>query len=275
MLRLCIVIVAVLAASAASGAARPLRVGILPYLSPRTLLVEFSPLRQFLEHELRTPVEIHTAPDFPRFLQRTKARDFDLVVTAPHFARLAQKRYGFRPLIAIRADFYALILVQASDPARSLADLKGRKLHLPHRISYVSMQLERFLRQGGLSPEKEMKLKYHSTDNNAILAGQNGQGEAVGTSRAVFERMPKEITERLRIIGSTPSAVSLIGMADPRMPTQRVEAVMEALRKFLYSEWGLDFFEKGAVYFVPANAETMQQTDPYLKELLQRLGEKE
>ncbi len=257
---------------AARGAT--LRVGVLPYLSPRSLLIEFAPLQAFLQRELHDTVELQTAPDLPRFLVRTANGDFDLIISAPHFARLAQQEQGFAPLIAIRADFYALLLVHKDSPAQTLRDLRGTTLHLPHRLAFVSFQVEDFLRQRGFEFAKDLTPYYYSTDSNAILALDLHPGSAAAAQRSVFERMPQEITSRLRIIGSTQSALSLIIAAHPRLDAPALMRLQTALEKFPYSEQGLKFFEASHTEFIPVDTAAMRQLDPALARLHSRLAEK-
>lgn len=249
-----------------------LHVGVLPYLSPRTLLLEFSPLREFVENEFGGGVELRTAVDFPSFLRRTAAGDFDVVLTAPPFARLAQQRFGYRPLIAVRADFYGLVLVPKDSPARTLGDLRGKILHMPHRISFVSMKIEEFLRQRGLVPGTDVTLVYYSTDNNAVLASDKSRDEAAAAKRVVFERMPKDISDRLRVLGSTQSAISLVVLAHPRLATDEIARLDLALRKFPYSVQGLKFFAASHSSFVPADAALMAGFDDYVAQLESRLA---
>lgn len=259
---------------AGAAHAAPLRVGVLPYLSPRTLLLEFAPLRAFLASELRQPVDIHSAPDLPRFMARTHAGDFDLVVTAPHFARLAQTEHGYLPLVAMRADFYALLLVPKDAPINSVREVAGRALHLPHRLSFISLQIEDFLRARAIDPDFDLRLYNHSTDNNAILAAEKSKTGVAAAQRSVFDAMPKEITANLRILGSTQSALSLVMLAHPRTPAPRLAAIRQALARFPYSVQGLQFFETSHSEFVPADPAAMRQLDAYLPRLQSRLLEK-
>jgi phosphonate transport system substrate-binding protein len=261
-------LMAVVPQQAEAGA---LRIGVQPYLSPRSLLLEFAPLRQFLSEKIGQPVEIRSARDLPAFIARTHGGDFDLVLTAPHFARLAQTEHGFVPLMAIRADFYALLLVPKHAAADQMAALRHKKLHLPHRLSFVSFQIEDFLRQRGLDPEHDLQLSYYSTDNNAILAAEQSRDDAGATQRTVFESMPHAITDHLRVLGSTQSALSLIIMARPGLPESQVRAIRSALQQFPYSAPGLAFLQASHSEFVPTDAATMAKLDSYLPRLKTRL----
>jgi phosphonate transport system substrate-binding protein len=72
-------------------AAAVFTLGIIPAHSPRVLTERYEPLRAYLESRLKQPVRIESAADFARFQARTVRGEFDLTVTAPHFARLAQR----------------------------------------------------------------------------------------------------------------------------------------------------------------------------------------
>ncbi|NRR31500.1 PhnD/SsuA/transferrin family substrate-binding protein [Oxalobacteraceae bacterium] len=259
---------------ALQAAQPPLRVGVLPYLSPRTLLLEFAPVREFLQQALQRDVQIHTAPTLARFLARTHNGDFDLVITAPHFARMAQREHGFLPLIAIRADFYALLLVPRDAPAQNLRELRGQALHLPNRLSYVSLKVEDFLLQRGIDVRYDLRPYYYSTDNNAILALARSGNGAAAAQRTVFDHMPAEISARLRILGSTQGALSLIVLAHPRSTGPQLRQLREALARFPYTEQGLAFFQRSHAEFVPADAATMEQLDASQERLEMRLSEK-
>jgi phosphonate transport system substrate-binding protein len=268
------ILLALCLALAAATQAAPLQVGVLPYLSPRSLLLEFAPLRTFLQDELQQEINILTAPDLPRFMARTHGGDFDLVITAPHFARLAQLEHGYLPLVAIRADFYALLLVPKQAPIHSVREIAGGALHLPHRLSFISLQIEDFLRARAIDPEFDLRLYNYSTDNNAILAAEKSGNGVAAAQRSVFDHMPKDITANLRILGSTQSALSLVMLAHPRTPAPQLAAVRQALARFPYSVQGLRFFETSHSEFVPADAATMAQLDAYLPRLQSRLREK-
>ncbi len=73
--------------------AQPLRLGVAPYLSTRSLLVESAPLKDFLADRLRQPVSIGTAANPGKFVQRMIRGDFDVALLPPHFARYMQQTY--------------------------------------------------------------------------------------------------------------------------------------------------------------------------------------
>ena len=253
--------------------AASLQLGVVPYLSARSLLLEHAPLKSFLESRLHQPVNLGSARNPDLFVGRVVGGEFDVALLPPHIARLLQSDYGYLPLQGIRADFYALVLVNKQDPAVNIADLKGRALNLPHHLSLVALQIDAYLRRLDVDPDTDLQVRYHSTDNNAVLALAGASRGAAATSRTVFERMPAEIGSQLRILGSTPSVVSLVFVANPRLKPQQLDALRGALDEFPYSEAGLAFFQQRGINLVPLDAAELKIYDPLLPALRKGLRE--
>lgn len=254
----------ILACWSLSVQAEALRLGIAPYLSTRTLMVESAPLKNFLALKLNQQVSVGTAANPGKFAQRMVRGDFDVALLPPHFARYMQQTYQYQLLVGVRSDFYALLLVSKDDPARNVADIKGRVLNLPHHLSLVALETEGYLRQLNIDPARDLRQHFHSTDNNAVLALIGQRQGATATSRAVFERMPAEIRGQLRILGSTPSALSLVLIANQNLPPQRIAAIKAAVNEFPFSESGLEYFQARGVNLVPVSDTDLKVYDGVL-----------
>jgi phosphonate transport system substrate-binding protein len=239
-------------AAQAHEASPAVKMGVVPYLSPGTLVNEYAGLRDYLSQQLKRPVAIYTAPDVRRFVARTESRDFDILLTPPHLLNRAIAA-GYRPLTAVRADFYAHILVPAKSPARNLRDLMGSRIHAPPRTAFASIAIERYLAGLGYQLGRDFRGHHHNSENNALLAAARSQNDAVAASRAVVQRLPAEIRSKLRVIGSTPSAVSMLILAAPDMRPAQLDALKEALARFPYSEAGLRYTEQNGAYLFPVN----------------------
>ena len=75
-----------------------LRLGTLPVVSTRTAYEIYQPLMSRLEAVLNRKVELETPPNFKVMYQRIQEKGFDLLVSPPHIARLAQQKHGWQPL---------------------------------------------------------------------------------------------------------------------------------------------------------------------------------
>ena len=60
----------------------------MPYLGTRTPLANYQPIALALERELKQPIQLNTAPDYDTFIKRVVDGEYDVVVLAPHYARL-------------------------------------------------------------------------------------------------------------------------------------------------------------------------------------------
>lgn len=231
-----------------------LKMGVIPYLSPGTLIAEYSGLRDYLAAELKRPVVIHTAPDLRQFANRTAQRDFDIVLTAPHQLK-PTLALAYEPLMAIRADFYAHILVPVRSPASNLRELVGGRIHTPPPTAFTSIAIDQFLTGLGYRLERDFKSHRHNTENNALLAAARSNTDAVVASRAVVQRLPPEIRSKLRVIASTPAAVSMLLLSSPDMAADDVARLKAALAAFPYSQAGLAYTSQSGSYLFPATAE--------------------
>jgi len=260
------------ASIAASVKSPSLAMGVLPFLNEKLLIENFTPLQKYLEKELGRPVLIKTAPDFRTFIVNTRKGDFDIIVTAPHLALLAEKESRFQRLVTSKSDLHALILVAKDSPIMKIEDLRGKTLHLPSNLSIVSLLTEQHLIQAKLNVQKEVKLIYHDSHNDALLAASRNPNEAAAAGPKILEIMPPEIRDNLRTLDVTPMTPNLVIMAHPRIKEKDTQTLLQALLNFHQSELSRKFFvEEDHLPFRPITDTQMESLEPYQKLLKQRL----
>lgn len=240
-----------LALSPWASAERLPRLGLEPYLSPRTLVMQYAAFAQELAPVFARPLELATASNDLHFLQRASFGDFDLVLASPHLALYLQRHVDLRPLWGIQSDFHALVLVPAESQARNLEDIKGRVLNLPSEHSLIDLEMQRFLQGFAIDIKQDLTRRYHQTENNALLATAASRNEAAVSSRAVYERMPDDVKARLRILGSTRSALGLVLLGRSSMTIGQRQLVDEAMRRFMFSAAGSDYLSQSAATLRP------------------------
>ena len=131
-------------------------------------------------------------------------------------------------------------------------------MHVPPESAFATIAIERFL--GGLNYklERDFRVQRHNSENNALLAAAHSDNDAVAASRAVVQRLPSEIRARLRVIGSTPAAVSMVVLAAPQLGAAEVQKLREALARFPYSQAGLQYAEQSGAYLFPVTDELIR-----------------
>ncbi|MEO1767741.1 phosphate/phosphite/phosphonate ABC transporter substrate-binding protein [Thiobacter aerophilum] len=263
-----------LLASLAPAHAQPtapaaLELGVFPYLSTRALLNTYEPLQRFLENRLGRPVLVVTAPDMRTFVERTLTGAYPLVVTAPHFARLAQVDAGYRPLLRPQRDLAAVFIVPHGGPVRSLADLRGKILATPDSLAIVTQQAINMLREQGLEPGRDVILRQMPSHNSSALAVREGAVDAAVLSNTAFLQLPLEQREGLALLARGRSLPHVMILARSDLGAAEAARFARLIQEFVeQTAEGRQFIDKlGYLGLRPPTEAELKSLDPYLPEL--------
>ena len=195
----------------AQGAAA-LTFGVFPRWNAQVTVRDFTPLAQVLGRALGGPVQLETDKDFGSFMDRVRAREFDLV----HLNQLqylsAREAAGYRALAKVcergPCTIRALVVVRRDAGLASLADLKGRTVAFGDPGAVVSYLLARsVIERSGLAPA-DYRAIFTRNPPNALLAVYNGAAAAAGVGSAIFER--PEVRRHL-----DPARLQVLAESDP------------------------------------------------------------
>ncbi len=253
-------------APAWAATSEPLRIGLLPTLSTRTLITNYHPLRIYLERALQRPVVLLTAPDFRTFHRDTTAGSFDLVVTGAHLARLAQTEHGMQPLATYRATNRATLIMAKSRPVRSPQDLRGKNLAIFDPLALVVLQAIDWLGSQGLRADRDYRLldtPSHNSVAHSVLSGESIMGV---TAPAGMRNWTPEMREGLQVFIELPPVPALIWIAHPRMGAE-AERIKAALLRFTGTPEGRQFMATTAYQGLrEVGADELRSLDPYARE---------
>jgi phosphonate transport system substrate-binding protein len=259
---------------ALAAEAQPIEIGIIPTLSTRTILSTYQPLRDYLAERLARPVVLVTAPDYRSFIARTQRREYRVVVTAPHFARLAQLETGYVPLVRVKRELRGIIVVRRDSGIASLADLRGKTIATPENLAIVTMLGEQLLQKAGLEPGRDVDVHHTQSFNSAMLAVHGGQASAAVTAATALKQMAPEVRESLREIAATDAVPHVMYLAHPETSAEEVRELRALLAAFETQQpAGAEFFQRtGFVGLVPPTADDLRVLDPYVSRLKRRLN---
>lgn len=184
LLLACLPVAAATAARAApdrADPARPLVLGILPFMSPIALLERFAPLRDHLSEQLGRPILLETARDYPEFIRRTGARHYDAVITAPHFVALALENDAYQVRATYADPLSAVVLVGRDSDVRRLSDLAGASVATPPEHAIVSW-VGATLIDGATGREVSAQYRAYPSHNAAFRAVAAGEVSAAVVS---------------------------------------------------------------------------------------------
>lgn len=262
-----------LAVNAAAAPPAPIEMGILPTLSARTILNTYRPLREYLEEHLGQPVLLVTAPDYRTFVARTQNGAYRYVITAPHFARLAQREAGYQPLVRVERQLDALLVADREHGINAVEQLRGRRVTTPDPLAIISMLGSELLKEHGLQAGRDVLLQPMPSFNSAVIALTNGESAAAVTAATALKQMPEETRSRLVTLAKSKTVPHVIYLAAPNVPGTEVERVRELLRTFATDPTrGRPFFERtGFGGLDPIDEEQLRTLDPYVADLKQAL----
>ncbi len=264
-------LLALLMGFAASAVAQPtqqapLEIGIFPYLSTRALLSTYQPLQQFLEQKLHRRVHLVTAPDMRTFVGRTQEGVYNYVVTAPHFARLAQMESGYRPLLRANRNLAGVLLVRKDSSIRNIEQLRGKIVVTPDSLAIISLLGVELFKRNGLIAGKDVIIQSLPTHSAAVVTLQNGAADAAVVSPTAFLQMTPEQRAGLSVIAQTAEVPHVMFLASAKVNTADADAFVLLLRQFTeHTAEGKQFIESLGYQGLRAPTEQeLRSLDPYL-----------
>lgn len=260
-----LILFATLPAHGASGDGQ-ITLGIFPNLSARAIVVLYQPLHTHLEKSLAQPVQVFSAPDFRTFLERTLNREYDVVVMAPHLARLAQTEAGYLPLFSYTSELNALLVTTKNSPLQGVLDLRGKTIAMPDRLSLMAVLGARILRNAGMY-EGDFHILNTGTHINSALAVQRGEAQAAIIGSMPWRQLSDDLRDSLRIVEKSESLPNQFILVSPNLPSRQVEAVRKALGSFASTPEGKRFLESnGFGGLRPASEAELRKTEPYARD---------
>jgi phosphonate transport system substrate-binding protein len=218
-----------------------LTVGITPTLTAKALLLQYQPLRVYLERELRRPVNIVTATDFQKFHADVLAGEFDLALSAAHLARHAQVEAKYKPLASYTSPNNPLFVMASSRPMGHINALKGKTLAVFDPLALVVLQAHHWLEDQGLKAGRDFRVAVFPSHASVAHAVANGEAVLGVTATVALDRYPPELKPQVKVFKALSPVAALVWMTHPRLDAE-AQALQAALVRFGDSTEGQQFF---------------------------------
>lgn len=183
-----------------------LKMGIVPYKSPREIVGIYSPVASLLTKQLGVPVRVVTAIGFNQYMQRIYNKQYDIIVLGSTFYFKAHERAGYEAVARGYPPFRCGIIVRKDSGIHDLKQLQGKRLAAVNIMDRGGYKLqERALRQIGLNPETDLELHFRGKHDAVIYAVLNGEDDA-GAIRLDTLQKPifESVKDKLDIVYVSP-----------------------------------------------------------------------
>jgi phosphonate transport system substrate-binding protein len=208
-------------------------VGILPNIPAPTLLSQYESLKRYLERVNDANVRLVVPANFKAFFESTMRGEYDLAVSAPHLARVAQLDRGMVPLVSYEPRIGALLVAPIDSPIAGAGDLRGKAVAFANPQSLVAMYGQQWLRQQGLEAGKDYEVKGARSDLGVGRMVLVGEAAAMILSNGEFRSLPPDESAKLRVVDTFARFPNFIVLANPRLDRDRIGRLRTQLKGFL------------------------------------------
>lgn len=238
--------------------------GVYPYLSASQTVEQFAPLKTHLAKALGRPVSLRSAPDFTKFVERTRAGEYDIIFTAPHMGRLAEKRDGYQPLAQTGYPIVVVAVTKDNSPVDSIGALHNRSLAVGTQLSMTYQIMNQALGKSGLELGKNVRFVDTATFSNVLTAVLRGEADAGATGTLLWDSASAAQRSQLREIYRSPPVPGFLLLGHPRLGAETLQQLKQALFEFAETPGGHTYFGKTQqIDFRPLDAATMKRIDPF------------
>ena len=253
------------AAPAAAPADDTLVIGVLPNVAPAVLQGQYEHIKRYLERQNAFKVRIVVPGNFKAFFEGMVGGEYDVAVSAPNLARVAQLDRGLVPVGMYEPRIGALFVVPAERSLGSPREVAGLAVGFANPQSLVALYGQQWLSGMGLQPGRDYEVKAARSDlgiGRMLLAGDIA---AAIMSNGEYRALPADESARLKIVEVFARIPNFIWMAHPKVAPARVDRLRSQLKSlFADKDDGAAFARAtGLTGLVDADDTSLRELDAF------------
>jgi len=201
--------------------------GIVPQQSASKLARLWTPILNYLGEQTGYRLRFRTAQDIPAFERRLAAGEYDLSYMNPYHYTTFHRASGYEALARAKDKrIKGIIVVRKDSPVKNLREFSGQTLAFPSPAAFAASVLPRaWLNTEGIP----ITPKYVSSHDSVYRTVARGLYPAGGGVIRTFNNVDPTISEQLRILWTTRPYTPHAIAAHPRVPTQVVQRLRQAM----------------------------------------------
>jgi phosphonate transport system substrate-binding protein len=250
------------------------RLGVFPYIPVVTIDQIYGPVAAQLGEDLGRPVHLKTKATFEQFIEELRKESYDIIMVHPFLYVEARDQHQYLPVARLDEPLTAVVMVREDHPAKTLADLAGRKLALPPALSAVSELVRAALIANSLKPHTDVVLEHYRSKPSCLQAVAIGLADACGLPRFALSQIDPGNEFKLRPLFETPGVNNFVFAAHARVPQADRINISKSILAWPYTARGRAILAGGAwTRFVVAEDADYDDVRRYvsrMRELAQR-----
>lgn len=253
------------ASHAAEPEQQPLVLGVHPYLTPTEVVARFTPLADYLAHELGRKVIVRVGRDYDEHIDFIGQNRVDIAFLGPaSYVKLVQK-YGAKPLLATIAvagkpTLKGYIIVRRDSAIRRLPDLKGKHFAFGDHASTMGYIVPYYmLLEAGINLKQLAAHQFLASHDSIALAVLTGDFDAGAVKSETFDLYQ---SRGLRVLAATPEMPEHLFVASTTLPNplvQRLRQLLLGLDKTAAGPGIMKSINPGMTAMAPSSPEAYQR----------------
>ena len=206
--------------------------GVHPYLSESELSKKFSPLANYLSHQIGIKVQVRVGGSYQEHIQFIGTDKIDIAYMGPASYINLTKQFGDKPIL-VRLEvngfpyFQGNIITRADSGINSIKDLKGKRIAFGDPNSTMSYIVpHHMLHQENVFLDSRKSHSFLHSHNNVALSVLAGDFDAGAVKPAVFKKFEKR---GLRTIALTPKISEHLFVTRANFPEAKIRAFRKAM----------------------------------------------
>jgi phosphonate transport system substrate-binding protein len=196
---------------------------------------ERAPLRAYLTKAMGQPVNIASPDSYRETVDHLVDGSYDFACLGALMYTRAHARYGVIPLVQRTADLHyrSVFITAANSPIHSLDDLKGKEFAFGDIDSTsANLMARRELKQAGINPEIDFKLRYSGSNLATAAMVQDGVVDAGAIGETFFNfliSIGKLDSKKVRVFYTSKPYIDYVYVARKNVSASEREKFVRAL----------------------------------------------
>lgn len=199
--------------------------------TPLQIIDKYRPLADVIARAINVPVIIEPSRNFERLDDGMRERRYDLAMARPSdYPARAVRDYGYRYVVNAKPDGQCIFIVPKDSTAKSIADLKGHRVLLPEKVSYMARFCTAELRDAGFDMNDPETVKYTREQEVVVYGVQTGISDMAGIASYSKARKGVDAAGLREMQKSRPQPYMPL-VASPQVTPAQIEAIRAELVK--------------------------------------------